>query len=104
LIINPAIIISPFKLTDDVSFFKLKNIGSFLINLAVTERCTSTQRTHHFLATFSEPLLDLFAIWTYVNSDCTEIDELLLQMADYKNDLADMAAGHCLKVSRERRY
>jgi hypothetical protein len=47
--------------------------------------------------------LDLFAIWTYVNSDCTEIDELLLQMADYKNDYADVAAGHCLKVSRSRR-
>jgi hypothetical protein len=47
--------------------------------------------------------LDLVAIWTYVNNDCTEIDELLLQLADYKSDLADMAAGHCLKVSRERR-
>jgi hypothetical protein len=36
--------------------------------------------------------LDLVAIWTYVNNDCTEIDELLLQLADYKNDYADMAA------------
>jgi hypothetical protein len=52
----------------------------------------STQRNHHFLATFSEPLLDLVAIWTYVNNDSVEIDELLLQIADYKNDCADMAA------------
>jgi len=69
------------KLTSNVSFFKLESIRSFLINLAVTERCTSTQRTHHFLATFS-----------YVNNDCIEIDELLLQIADYKNDYVDMAA------------
>jgi len=52
----------------------------------------STQRNHHFLATFSEPLLDLIAIRTYVNNDSAEIDELFLQIADYKNDCADMAA------------
>jgi hypothetical protein len=27
-----------------------------------------------------------------MNNDSAEIDELLLQMADYKNDYADMAA------------
>ena len=57
----------------------------------------STQRNHHFLATFSEPLLDLVAIWTYVNNDSVEIDELLLQIADYKNDCADMAAEKLMR-------
>jgi hypothetical protein len=27
-----------------------------------------------------------------MNNDCTEIDELLLQIADYKNDFASVAA------------
>ena len=27
-----------------------------------------------------------------VSSDCVEVDELILQIADYKNDVADMAA------------
>ncbi len=36
-------------------------------------------------------------------NDCVEVDELILEIADYKNDLADVAAGHCLKVTRSRR-
>jgi flagellar biosynthesis chaperone FliJ len=32
-----------------------------------------------------------------VNNDCAEVDELLLQIADYKNDLADMAAEKLLR-------
>jgi hypothetical protein len=27
-----------------------------------------------------------------VNNDCVEVDELILEIADYKNDYADMAA------------
>jgi hypothetical protein len=27
-----------------------------------------------------------------VNSDCLEVDKLILEIADYKNDFADMAA------------
>ena len=27
-----------------------------------------------------------------MNNDCVEVDELILEIADYKNDLADMAA------------
>jgi hypothetical protein len=27
-----------------------------------------------------------------VNNDCLEVDELILKLADYKNDYADMAA------------
>jgi hypothetical protein len=27
-----------------------------------------------------------------VNNDCVEVDELILEIADYKNDFADMAA------------
>ena len=27
-----------------------------------------------------------------MNNDCLEVDELVLELADYKNDLADMAA------------
>jgi hypothetical protein len=38
-----------------------------------------------------------------MNDDRAEVDELILQIADYKNDYADMAAGHCLKVTRSRR-
>jgi len=38
-----------------------------------------------------------------MNNDSAEVDELSLEIADYKNDYADMAAGHCLKVTRSRR-
>jgi hypothetical protein len=27
-----------------------------------------------------------------VNNECAEVDELILELADYKNDLTDMAA------------
>ena len=27
-----------------------------------------------------------------MNNDCVDVDELILELADYKNDLADMAA------------
>jgi hypothetical protein len=29
----------------------------------------------------------------YVREDCIEVDELLLQLSDYKNDYADVAAA-----------
>jgi len=32
-----------------------------------------------------------------VNNDCLEVDELILEIADYKNDLADMAAEKLLR-------
>jgi hypothetical protein len=32
-----------------------------------------------------------------VNSDRVEVDELILEIADYKNDLADMAAEKLFK-------
>jgi flagellar biosynthesis chaperone FliJ len=32
-----------------------------------------------------------------MREDCLEVDELLLQLADYKNDYADMAAVKLLK-------
>jgi len=32
-----------------------------------------------------------------MNNDCTEVDELLLQIADYKNDYADVAAEKLLR-------
>jgi hypothetical protein len=32
-----------------------------------------------------------------VNNDCLEVDELILKIADYKNDLADMAAEKLLR-------
>jgi hypothetical protein len=38
-----------------------------------------------------------------MNNDRAEVDELILEIVDYKNDLADMAAGHCLKVTRSPR-
>jgi hypothetical protein len=31
-----------------------------------------------------------------VNNDCVEVDELILEIADYKNDLADVAAERLL--------
>lgn len=40
-----------------------------------------------------------------MNNDCTEIDELLLQIADYKNDFASVAAEKFLwKCSTSRAY
>jgi len=36
-----------------------------------------------------------------MNSDCVEVDDLIVQLADYKNDYADMAAEKLLsKCSR----
>jgi len=32
-----------------------------------------------------------------VNNDCLEVDKLILEIADYKNDYADMAAERFLK-------
>jgi hypothetical protein len=32
-----------------------------------------------------------------VNNDCLEVDELILEIADYKNDYADMAAEKLLR-------
>jgi flagellar biosynthesis chaperone FliJ len=32
-----------------------------------------------------------------MNNDCAEVDELILEIADYKNDYADMAAEKLLK-------
>jgi len=32
-----------------------------------------------------------------VRDDCLQVDELLLQLADYKNDVADMAAEKLLR-------
>jgi hypothetical protein len=32
-----------------------------------------------------------------MNTDSTEVDELILEIADYKNDLADMAAEKLLR-------
>jgi len=32
-----------------------------------------------------------------MREDCTQVDELLRQLADYKNDLADMAAEKLLR-------
>ncbi|MGZ4891982.1 MAG: hypothetical protein ACXV2B_06970 [Halobacteriota archaeon] len=33
-----------------------------------------------------------------MNSDCVEVDELILQLADYKNDYTDMAAEKLLRM------
>ena len=32
-----------------------------------------------------------------MNNDCLEVDELILEIADYKNDYADMAAEKLLR-------
>jgi hypothetical protein len=32
-----------------------------------------------------------------VNNDCVEVDELIFEIADYKNDYADMAAEKLFK-------
>ena len=32
-----------------------------------------------------------------MNNDCVEVDELILEIADYKNDCADMAAEKLLR-------
>ena len=32
-----------------------------------------------------------------MNTDCVEVDELILEIADYKNDYADMAAEKLLR-------
>jgi hypothetical protein len=32
-----------------------------------------------------------------VNNDCLEVDELILEIADYKNDYADMAAEKLMR-------
>ena len=32
-----------------------------------------------------------------MNNDCVEVDELILEIADYKNDYADMAAEKLLR-------
>ena len=32
-----------------------------------------------------------------MNNDCAEVDELVLEIADYKNDYADMAAEKLLR-------
>jgi hypothetical protein len=32
-----------------------------------------------------------------VNNDCVEVDELIFELADYKNDYADMAAEKLLR-------
>jgi flagellar biosynthesis chaperone FliJ len=32
-----------------------------------------------------------------MHNDCSEVDELLLELADYKNDYADMAAEKLLR-------
>ncbi len=32
-----------------------------------------------------------------MNDDCLEVDELILELADYKNDFADMAAEKLLR-------
>lgn len=32
-----------------------------------------------------------------MNNDCIEVDELILEIADYKNDLADMAAEKLMR-------
>jgi flagellar biosynthesis chaperone FliJ len=32
-----------------------------------------------------------------VNNECVEVDELILELADYKNDYADMAAEKLLR-------
>jgi flagellar biosynthesis chaperone FliJ len=32
-----------------------------------------------------------------VNNDCVEVDELILELADYKNDYADMAVEKLLR-------
>jgi flagellar biosynthesis chaperone FliJ len=33
-----------------------------------------------------------------MNSECVEVDELILQLADYKNDYTDMAAEKLLRM------
>ena len=33
-----------------------------------------------------------------VNNECVEVDELILELADYKNDYADMAAEKLLRT------
>ena len=37
-----------------------------------------------------------------MNSDCLEVDELVLQLADYKHDYADVAAESCCASARVR--
>jgi flagellar biosynthesis chaperone FliJ len=37
-----------------------------------------------------------------VNNDCAEVDRLLLEIADYKNDYADMAAEKLLRKCSTR--
>jgi len=32
-----------------------------------------------------------------VNNDCLEVDELIIELSDYKNDLADVAAERLLR-------
>ena len=40
---------------------------------------------------FANTYLDKLTKRNQMNSDCLEVDELILEIADYKNDYADMA-------------
>jgi len=39
-----------------------------------------------------------------MNNNCVEVDELILEIADYKNDLADMAARLSDYAEKGRRW
>jgi len=49
----------------------------------------------YFRSIFSQPLPDPDTCYSAMNNDCTEVDELL-QIADYENDFASVAAEELL--------
>jgi hypothetical protein len=52
---------------------------------------------HHFRAAFRQRLPQSTHQKYRVNRDCVEVDELILEITDYKNDYADMAAEKLLR-------
>jgi hypothetical protein len=87
---------------------KLSNYKQSTVNVTATSlgEATVIKSTYGGVRTppitFSELLANAhtdIATFYPVNNDCVKVDKLILEIADYKNNLADMAAE---KLSRKR--
>jgi hypothetical protein len=65
-------------------FFKVRGVVNALV--------VSCYYADHFRPTLSQQPPQIDPLFCTMNNDCAEVDRLILEIADYKNDYSEMAA------------
>ncbi len=67
-------------------------------HLSVSRRDSQTVRLRLLARRSQRTPIQIHNSFSAMNSKCVEVDELILQLADYKNDYTDMAAEKLLRM------